>query len=156
MCRRFHGYVLTADTENLYLPHTVLVLLILHTSYILLFRFLAVIYPLKQIARKKKSSIIVAIVIIWICAISLSVPVGKYTITVSFVVPVMKNGNITAEKVTDMFFYICVDFKRSEPHLVYLITIVFQGWGNGGKLYVMEEFAQSWGFRIQNFLNVWY
>ena len=55
-------------------------------------------------ARKKKSSIIVAIVIIWISAISLSIPIGKYTITASLEVSVMKNGNITTEKVTDKNF----------------------------------------------------
>ncbi len=62
-------------------------------------RFLAVIYPLKQMARKRKSTIALAMVIIWICAIAMSIPLGIYTINDPAVVHVRRDGKVVVEQV---------------------------------------------------------
>ncbi|XP_028397067.1 allatostatin-A receptor-like [Dendronephthya gigantea] len=62
-------------------------------------RFLAVVYPLKQMARKKKTTIVVTVVIIWICAIALSIPFAIYTENISLVVPVERDGKIVSEEI---------------------------------------------------------
>jgi hypothetical protein len=66
-------------------------------------RFLAVVYPLKQMARKKKSTTALTLVIIWICAIAISIPLAIYTVNTAALVPVRRDGEVVLEEVYTCF-----------------------------------------------------
>ena len=60
-------------------------------------------------ARKKKSTTALTLVIVWICAIAISLPLAIYTINLPVLVPVRRDGEVVLEEVYTCIWKLLID-----------------------------------------------
>ena len=88
-------------------------------------RYIAVVHPLKHMARKKMGTVTIAIILIWLSAITLSIPMAIYTKLGHYVVGVTKDGVRTGERKKVAFIESTMEKEAEKIYKMTIFVLLF-------------------------------